>query len=332
MKGTHMKKKSNRFLLTGSIVVALILAVVGYFKLEGTKNQYCLAQTHMQFPITIQMEGEKWDYYTSCFDKLSFRDSIKLVLGDQSAELKKATEVSKLLAVMEKNPNKDSQVYREARQKFCLLTARSAQEREQAVVNIQKLLGSSDMPVEFLCSRFNGALDDSGTDYSNPASEYYSAGGFGFTVDPNTNYVVEVDEAERRWGTNDDDSRWFDPQPEYDNTPRYTTAEAIRPVAEQFMKDHQDILGVDISQMAYEFQGTKPSNFFVRWVDYENPHTEEYEQCGDVDHALETVHQREDGVWCASIKNTRYPTVSLTITQGGQVIVYDNDGWEIEKL
>jgi len=327
-----MKKSKNRLLLVGAIVIALVLAVVGYFKLESAKDQHCLAQTHMQFSITTPMDGDKWDYYTSCHNKVSFGDSFKLLLGNQSAELKKATEISELLAVMEKNPNKDSQVYKEAREKFCLLTARSAQEREQAASNIQKFLGSSDMPVEFLCSRFNGNPDDTGTDYFSPASEHYSAGGFGFTVDPSTNYIVEVGEAERRWGTNDDDSRWFDPQPEYDNTPRYTTAESIRPVAEQFMKDHQDVLGVDITQMTYEFEGTKPGNFFVRWVDYENPHTEEYEQCGDTDQTLETAYQRSDGVWCALIKNTRYPTVSLTITQGGQVIVYDNDGWEIEKL
>ncbi|MBU0579197.1 hypothetical protein KJ628_04485 [Patescibacteria group bacterium] len=328
-----MKKSKNRLIpLVGVLFILLILLFIGVLRVKGAKERYCLAQTHMQFPITTQMEGDKWDYFTGCFDKLSFKDSVRLLLSDQSAELKKATEISELLAVMEKNPNKDSQVYKEAREKFCLLTARSAEEREQAVSNIQKFLGSSDMPVEFLCSRFNGKPDDSGTDYTSPASEHYLAGGFGFTVDPNANYIVEVGEDERRWGTNDDDSRWFDLQPEYDNTPRYTTADVIRPVAEQFMKDHQDILGVDISQMIYEFQGTKPGNFFVRWVDYENPHTEEFEQCGDTDQTLETAYQRDDGVWCASIKNTRYPTVSLTITQGGQVIVYDNDGWEIEKL
>ncbi len=327
-----MKKSKNRLLPIGAIVIALVLAVVGYFKLESAKDQYCLAQTHMQFSITTPMDGDKWDYYTSCHNKVSLGDSFRLLLGNQSDELKKATEISELLAVIEKNPNKDSQVYKEAREKFCMLTARSAQEREQAVTNIQKFLGSSDMPVEFLCSRFNGNPEDTGTDYTNPASEHYSAGGFGFTVDPSTNYIVEVGEAERRWGTNDDDSRWFDPQPEYDNTPRYTTAEAIRPVAEKFMTDNRDILGVDISLMTYEFQGTKPGNFFVRWVDYESPYTEEYEQCGDTDQTLETAYQRDDGVWCASIKNTRFPTVSLTITQGGQVIVYDNDGWEIDKF
>lgn len=327
-----MKKPKNRLLLVGGVIVALALFAVGNFKLESARDQYCLAQTHLQFPITTPMEGDKWEFYTSCFDNLSFSDSVRLLFSNQSVDLKKATEVSELLAVMKKNPNKDSQAYKEAQQKFCLLTARSAKEREKAVTNIREFLGSSDMPVEFLCSRFNGNPDDTGTDYSSPASEHYSAGGFGFTVDPNTNYIVEVGEAERRWGTNDDDSRWFDPQLEYDNTPRYTTAKAIQPVAEQFMTEHQDILGIDITQMTYEFEGTKPGNFFVRWVDHENPHTEEYEQCGDTDQALETAYQRDDGVWCASIKNTRYPTVSLTITQGGQVIVYNNDGWGIEKL
>lgn len=244
----------------------------------------------------------------------------------------KDKEVAELLATMSKNPNKDSREYKEAHQKFCLLTARPVAEREKAIANIREFLGMPDIPVEFLCSNFASKSDESGTDFNNPVLEHYEAARFGFRIDPKKNHIIEVGEAERRWGTNNDDSRWFDPQPEYDNTPRYTTAEAIRPVAEQFMADHQDILGVDISQMTHEFEGTKPGNFFVRWVDYERPYTEEYEQCGDTDQTLETAYQRADGVWCASIKNTRYPTVSLTITQGGQVIVYSNDGWEIEKL
>jgi len=36
----------------------------------------------------------------------------------------KDKEVTELLATMSSNPNKDSQEYKEARQKFCLLTAR----------------------------------------------------------------------------------------------------------------------------------------------------------------------------------------------------------------
>ena len=77
----------------------------------------------------------------------------------------KDKEVSELLAIMSKNPNKDSQEYQEAQQKFCLLTARPVAEREKAIANIREFLGMSDIPVEFLCSRFNGKPDDSGTDY-----------------------------------------------------------------------------------------------------------------------------------------------------------------------
>lgn len=250
--------------------------------------------------------------------------------GDINSNKKRAQEITDLMAIMEQNPNKDSQAYKEAQQKFCLVTARPAEEREKAVINIQEFLNSSFIPVDFLCSRFNGNPDN-GVDYSNPASEHYSAGGFNFTVDPQTNYIVEVGPGESRWGYNNDDSRWFDQQPEYDNTPRYTNANAIEPVAKEFLAQHQDIFGVDISQMAYELVGTKPGNFFVKWVDYEHPYTEVSEQCGDVDHAIETAYQRADGVWCASVENKLYPTISLTITQGGQVIVYDNEGWEIEK-
>ncbi|KKQ37594.1 MAG: hypothetical protein US54_C0030G0001, partial [Candidatus Roizmanbacteria bacterium GW2011_GWA2_37_7] len=147
----------------------------------------------------------------------------------------KDKEVAELLATMSKNPNKDSQEYKEAREKFCLLTARPVAEREKAIANIHEFLGMPDIPVEFLCSRFNGKPDDSGTDYNSPASEQYEAALFSFTVDPKTNYIVEMGEAERRWGTKGDGTRWFEGMPEYDNTSRYTTKEAIRKVAEEFM-------------------------------------------------------------------------------------------------
>ena len=327
-----MKKSKGRLLIGGGVILALALLVFGNFKLEGAKDQYCLAQTHLQFPITTPMEGDKWDFYTGCFDKLSFGDSVKLLLVDQSAELKKSTEISKLLAVMEKNPNNDSQVYKEARQKFCLLTSRSAEEREQAVANIQKFLGLTDIPVEFLCSRFNGKPDDSGTDYSSPASEHYEAARFAFTVDPKTNYIVEVGEAERRWGTKENGTRWFENMPEYDDTPTYTTHEAIKPVAEAFMIKHQDIFGVDITKMTYQFEGRKVGNFFVKWIDTSKPYTNDTVECGDVDQKREGAYQNDQGVWCLKSTYTRYPTVSMTIMQSGQVAVYHNDGWELEKL
>lgn len=247
----------------------------------------------------------------------------------QSAKDKKVAE---LLATMSDNLNKDSQEYAEARQEFCILTARPAAEREKAVANIRQFLGMPDIPVEFVCSRFNGKPDDSGTDYNSPASETYEAARFSFTIDPKTNYIVETGEAERRWGTKVDGTRWFENMPEYDDTPTYTTPEAIKPVAEAFMVKNKDIFGVDITKMTYQFEGRKVGNFFVKWIDKNSPHAKEYEECGDADRSNPAAYQNDQGVWCIKSTYTRYPTVSMTIMQSGQVVVYDNDGWEIEKL
>jgi len=212
----------------------------------------------------------------------------------------KDKEVAELLATMSKNPNKDSQEYAETRQEFCILTARPAAEREKAVTNIRQFLGMPDIPVEFVCSRFNGKPDDSGTDYNSPASETYEAARFSFIVDPKTNYIVETGEAERRWGTKADGSKWFENMPEYDYSGRYSEPEEVRKIAEKFLTDHKDILGIDITKMTYEFEGTKPGNFFLKW---------------------RTV----DG----SGKTTEL--VNVTITNGGQIIVYDNDTYDLAK-
>ena len=212
----------------------------------------------------------------------------------------KDKEVAELLATMSKNPNKESQEYKETRQRFCLLTARSVKEREKAIANIREFLGMPDIPIEFLCSRFAGKPDDSGADYSNPASEYYEAALFSFNIDPKNNHIIEVGEAERRWGTKEDGTRWFENMPKYDYSGRYSKPEEVRKVAEKFLTDHKDIFGIDISKMTYEFEGTKPGNFFLKWktID-ENGKTKEL--------------------------------VNVTITNGGQVIVFDNDTYDLAK-
>jgi len=198
----------------------------------------------------------------------------------------KDKEIARLEAVMMEIKDKDSQEYKEAKQQYCLLKSRPAAERGQAVANVREFLGMPTVDVEFDCGRGN--------------FEYYTAARFSFIIDPANNHIVEVGEAERRWGTKEDGTRWFDPIPEYDYTPRYATPETIRPVAEKFLTDHKDIFGIDITKMTYEFEGTKPGNFFLKWktVD-ENGKTKEL--------------------------------VSVTITTGGQVIVYDNDTYDLAK-
>lgn len=198
----------------------------------------------------------------------------------------KDKEIARLEAVMMEIKDKDSQEYKEAKQQYCLLKSRPAVEREKAVANVREFLGMPDVPVDFTCGRGN--------------IEYYEAARFAISIDPKTNYIIEVGEAERRWGTKEDGTRWFDPMPEYDYSGRYTTPAAIHPVAERFLTDHRDIFGIDITKMTYEFEGTKPGNFFLKWktVD-ENGKTKEL--------------------------------VSVTITNGGQIIVYDNDTYDMVK-
>ncbi len=247
----------------------------------------------------------------------------------------KDKQVADLLATMAKNPNKESQEYKGLRQKFCLLTARPEKERGKAVANIKEFLHgiyptvSKEFEVEFLCSRFAGKPDGSGSDYNNPSVEQYEAANFSFDIDSKTNYIVGVGEAERTQRT--------DPMPEDDYTPRYSEPEKLRQIAEKFLTEHQDIFGVDITKMTYTFEGTKPGNFFMNWKDTKHPYTKEVEVCGNlgegsVDATYEGAYQKADGTWCVKRQSSHDPEVDITITTGGQIIVYRNNILDLPKL
>jgi len=260
----------------------------------------------------------------------------KVVQSLQSSA--KDKEVAELLATMSNNPNKDSQEYKEARQKFCLLTARPEAERTKAVTNIKGFLHgiypavSKEFNPEFICSKFNGKPDDSGTDYHSPAIEFYEAENHSFEVEPKTNYILGFGEAERRWGYNEDGTRWHDPIPEYDYSGIYSTPEELRQVAERFLTEHKDILGIDLTKMTYEFEGTKPGNFFMHWEDKSVSVTKEHEVCGDVDKEREGAYQDANGTWCIKQKSTNYQRIDITITNGGQIIIYRNNINDLDKL
>ncbi len=203
----------------------------------------------------------------------------------------KTQRIAELEAKLGSIKDKDSQEYKEAKQQFCLLRSRPAAERGQAVANVKEFLGiMPTVNVTFDCGRGN--------------YEYYTAARQSFIVDPQTNYIIEVGEAERRWGTKEDGTRWFDSAPEYDYTPRYTAEEA-RKVAEKFLTDHKNIFGVDITRMTGKYEGMKDGggelvNYFFNWrTTDENGKTTEL--------------------------------VNVTITRGGQVIVYDNDTYDLAK-
>lgn len=131
--------------------------------------------------------------------------------------------------------------------------------------------------------------------------EYYEAAGWSFIVDPAHNNIVEMGETQH--------TKIDDPKPEYDYTPRYNAEEAGK-VAEQFMIAHQGILGIDITKMTKEYEGMKDGgdgvhpgqliNYFFKWVTKdENGKTKEL--------------------------------VVVTITRGGQIVVFDNDTYDLRK-
>lgn len=249
-----------------------------------------------------------------------------------SAEDKKIAE---LQARMAQIVNKEDEEYKAVRQEFCNLSARPESERAKAVANIKEFLHgiypleSKDFEVEFLCSRFHGKPDESGTDYNNPATEYYEAEHHSFEVDPKTNYIIGVGDAERTKRT--------DPLPNYNYSGVYSTPEEVKKVAERFLIDHKDILGVDITKMTYKFEGTKPGNFFMNWEDKSVSKTREQEVCGDVGEGSisqknEGAYQNAEGVWCIKPTIINYQRIDITITNGGQIIIYRNNINDLDKL
>lgn len=122
------------------------------------------------------------------------------------------------------------------------------------------------------------------------------------------------------------------PLPNYNYSMVYNTPEAVRQVAERFLIDHKDILGIDITKMTYKFEGTKPGNFFMHWTGKNVSVTKEHEVCGDVDPTLKGVYKDEQGALCVKQKSTNYHQVDITITNGGQIIIYRSNINDLNKL
>ena len=212
-----------------------------------------------------------------------------------AAEDTKTQQIAEAEARLNSITDKASQEYKDAKQEFCALRSRPAAEREQAVANVREFLGMPTVDVTFDCGR--GSL------------EYYQAAKWQFIVDPTNNHIIEVGEAPRSWGDKEDGTRWFDQAPEYDYTPRYNAEEAAT-VAEKFIADHKAILGVDVSKMTRQYEGTKDGgdgitpgekvNYFFTW-------------------------RTKD----ANGKTTEL--VAVTITRGGQIVVFDNDTYDLRK-
>ncbi len=131
--------------------------------------------------------------------------------------------------------------------------------------------------------------------------EYYEAAGWSFIVDPAHNNIVEMGEAQR--------SKRDDPKSEYDYTPRYNAEEAGK-VAERFITAHQSILAVDVTQMTKQYEGMKDGGDGI------------------------TPGEKVNNFYTWRTKDANGKTtelVAVTITRGGQIVVFDNDTYDLAK-
>lgn len=204
-------------------------------------------------------------------------------------------ELTQLLSNDPSYRDKDTQKYKQTQQEWCSVSARPPEEQEKAVAAIRDFMDRPDADVEYECVVRNPNKPD-----EEPIIETYTLDFDRFIIDIKTNQVIEMAAIEGTWGENKDGSRWSSPEKEYDYTPRYTQLEAEKR-AREFITDHQTALGeVDIDKLTLTREINKDEsgniNYFFIWK-------------GDL---------REEN------DETFTPQLTLTMTQGGQIVHFSN--------
>jgi len=204
-------------------------------------------------------------------------------------------ELTQLLSNDPSYRDKDTQKYKQTQQEWCSVSARPPEEQEKAVAAIRDFMDRPDADVEYECVVRNPNKPD-----EEPIIETYTLDFDRFIIDIKTNQVIEMAAIEGTWGENKDGSRWSSPEKEYDYTPRYTQLEAEKR-AREFITDHQTALGeVDIDKLTLTREINKDEsgniNYFFIWK-------------GDF---------REEN------DETFTPQLTLTMTQGGQIVHFSN--------
>lgn len=201
-------------------------------------------------------------------------------------------ELSQLLNTDPTYRDKGTQKYQQAQKEWCLVSARPAEAREQAVEAVRDFLDRPDANVEYECVR-----NPSNNTGEQPQTESYIVDFDRFTIDTKTNQIIEMAPTGGRWGENKDGTRWFSPQKEYDYTARYSQAEAEQQ-ARSFIADHEKSLGkIDLSKLTLESgkkdDGSGKVNYFFIW--------------------------KTDG------QGDNIPQLTISYTQGGQFISFLNE-------
>lgn len=204
-------------------------------------------------------------------------------------------ELTQLLSNDPTYRDKNTQKYKQTQQEWCTVSARPPEEQEKAVAAIRDFIDRPDANVEYECVVRNPNNQD-----EEPLIETYTLDFDRFIIEIKTNQVVEMSAIEGAWGENKDGSRWSSPKKEYDYTPRYTQPEAEKR-AREFIANHQIALGkIEVEKLtlasAAKDDESGHVNYFFTWKG--NP-------------------RKENG-------ETFTPQLTLTMTQGGQIVHFSN--------
>lgn len=144
--------------------------------------------------------------------------------------------------------DKGTQKYKQTRQEWCSVSARSPEEQEKAVAAIRDFLDRPDAHVNYECVIANPNKPD-----EKPQTETYKVDFDRFFIDTRTNLIREMSLIEdNNWGVNKDGSRWFSQRKQYDYAPNYDQAGAEQ-LALDFIRNHEKSVGkVDLQPLVLE--------------------------------------------------------------------------------
>ena len=184
----------------------------------------------------------------------------------------------------------NTQKYKQTRQEWCAVSARSPEEQEKAVDSIRDFIDKPGANVVYECVSRNPNKPD-----EKPQTESYTLDFDRFIIDTKTNRIIQMTHKEGTWGENKDGTRWFSAQKEYDYTPRYTQAEAGQ-LARDFIAKHEKALGkIDLDKLAFETgikdDGTGKVNYFFIWKNKEQNVTIAFTQGGQLVSFFNTLAQ-----------------------------------------
>lgn len=223
--------------------------------------------------------------------------------------------------------DKSTQKYKQAQQEWCSVSARAPEEQEKAVAAIREFLDRPDADVKYECIK----NPNDNSEEARP-TETYIVDFDRFVIDIQTNHVIEMSEKEGSWGENKDGSHWSSPQKQYDYTARYTKEE-LEQLARDFIVKHEKALGkIELSNLTLE-AGTKNEdpgkiNYFFVWKGTRQVRKlkEPYKTCSKDVTKDEADSYDENGVPCViAYEDAFTPQVSLTFTQGGQMVSFSNE-------